>query len=61
MKQKKENQVKEAIKKIFEKKEYYDDILGMVITENKFRIWALRIVFLMVPILVALLLIRNFF
>ncbi|HKB85512.1 MAG TPA: hypothetical protein VKD08_05030 [Ignavibacteriaceae bacterium] len=53
--------MKAAIKKIFAKKEYYDDILGMVVTENKFRIWALRIVFLMIPILVALLFIRNFF
>ena len=46
--------MKKAVKKIFERKEYYDDILGMVVTQNKFKIWTLRIILLLVPIFVIL-------
>ena len=54
-------EMKKAVKKIFEKNEYYDDILGMVVTQNKFKIWTLRIGLLLVPILVMLILFKNLF
>ncbi len=54
-------EMKKAVKKIFEKNEYYDDILGMVVTQNKYKIWTLRIGLLLVPILVMLILFKNLF
>ena len=47
--------MKKTLKKIIEKNEYYDDILGTVVTANKFKIWLLRVVLLLVPVLVVLL------
>ncbi len=53
--------MKKAVKKILENKEYYDDILGTTITQNKFKIWALRIGLLLVPLLVFLFLMDKLF
>ena len=53
--------MKKAVKKIFEDKEYYDDILGTVVTQNKFKIWSLRIGLLVVPIIVMLFIIEKIF
>lgn len=53
--------MKKAVKKIFENNEYYDDILGMAVTQNKFKIWALRIGLLAVPLLIVLLIFKNLF
>ena len=53
--------MKKAVKNIFEDKEYYDDLLGMVVTQNKFKIWALRIVLLLIPIFVILFIFEKIF
>lgn len=53
--------MKKAVKKIFKKDEYYDDILGMVVTQNKFKVWILRIGLLLVPIIIMLFIIDKIF
>jgi len=53
--------MKKAVKKMFENNEYYDDLLGMTITQNKLKIWSLRIGLLLVPILVMVLILESLF
>ena len=53
--------MKKLIKKIFAKNEYYDDLLGEVITENKFKVWSIRIVLMVIPVLFLILLAGSFF
>lgn len=50
--------MKKFYKKLSEKNENYDDLLGMTINENRFMIWSLRILFLFVAAII-LLLVRN--
>jgi hypothetical protein len=53
--------MRNAFKKILAKNEYYDDILGMIVTDNKFRLWILRIFLLLIPLMTVLILFTDVF
>ena len=51
--------MKRLYKKILENNDSYDDLLGMIVSGNKFKVWSFTIGVLAFTIIIALLVVRD--